>query len=301
MRIPMFRKAAFTSVLLAVGAMAMACVGAAQSASQPDYLNPSLAPEHRAADLVKRMTLEEKASQLVNQARAIPRLNIPQYDWWSEALHGVINNGVTEFPEPVGLGATFDPSAIHDMAEAIGVEGRIKHVQAVREKRASMFFQGLDFWAPNINIFRDPRWGRGQETYGEDPFLTGRMGVAYVMGLQGDDPRYYRAIATPKHFAVHSGPEPTRHNADVTISKHDELDTYLPAFRAAVTEGKAGSVMCAYNSINGQPACASDFLLVDQLRGKWGFNGYVVSDCGAVIDIFRGHQFTKSQPEASTW
>jgi beta-glucosidase len=245
------------------------------------------------------MTLEEKASQLVNQARAIPRLNIPQYDWWSEALHGVINNGVTEFPEPIGLASTFDAPAIHDMAEAIGVEGRIKHVQAVREKRASMFFQGLDFWAPNINIFRDPRWGRGQETYGEDPFLTGRMGVAYVTGLQGNDPHHYRAIATPKHFAVHSGPEPTRHNADVTVSKHDELDTYLPAFRAAVTEGKAGSVMCAYNSINGQPACANDFTLVGQLRGKWGFNGYVVSDCGAVIDIFHGHHYTPSQPEAS--
>jgi len=277
----------------------MSCVTAAQTAAQPDYLNPNLPPEQRAADLVKRMTLEEKASQLVNQARAIPRLNIPQYDWWSEALHGVINNGVTEFPEPIGLASTFDAPAIHDMAEAIGVEGRIKHVQAVREKRASMFFQGLDFWAPNINIFRDPRWGRGQETYGEDPFLTGRMGVAYVTGMQGNDPHYYRAIATPKHFAVHSGPEPTRHNADVTVSKHDEMDTYLPAFRAAVTEGEAGSVMCAYNSINGQPACANDFTLVDQLRGKWGFKGYVVSDCGAVIDIFRGHKYTASQPEAS--
>ena len=299
MRIPAFRNLARTIALLALVLMAMACFGVAQSTSQPDYLNPNLPPEKRAADLVKRMTLEEKASQLVNQARAIPRLNIPQYDWWSEALHGVINNGVTEFPEPIGLASTFDAPAIHDMAEAIGVEGRIKHVQAVREKRASMFFQGLDFWAPNINIFRDPRWGRGQETYGEDPFLTGRMGVAYVTGMQGNDPHYYRAIATPKHFAVHSGPETTRHSADVTVSKHDELDTYLPAFRAAVTEGKAGSVMCAYNSINGQPACANDFTLVDQLRGKWGFNGYVVSDCGAVIDIFHGHKFTASQPEAS--
>ena len=299
MRIPAFRTVARTIAVLGLASVAMACVAAAQSGSQPDYLNPNLPPEQRAADLVKRMTLEEKASQLVNQARAIPRLNIPQYDWWSEALHGVINNGVTEFPEPIGLASTFDTPAIHEMAEDIGVAGRIKLVQAVREKRASMFFQGLDFWAPNINIFRDPRWGRGQETYGEDPFLTGRMGVAFVTGMQGNDPHYYRAIATPKHFAVHSGPEPTRHNADVTVSKHDELDTYLPAFRAAVTEGKAGSVMCAYNSINGQPACANDFTLVDQLRGKWGFNGYVVSDCGAVIDIFRGHKFTASQPEAS--
>jgi beta-glucosidase len=245
------------------------------------------------------MTLEEKASQLVNQARAIPRLNIPAYDWWSEALHGVINDGVTEFPEPIGLGATFDAPVIHQMAEVIGIEGRIKHEQAVREKRASMFFQGLDFWAPNINIFRDPRWGRGQETYGEDPFLTGTMGVAFVTGMQGNDPKYYRAIATPKHFAVHSGPEFTRHTADVSVSKHDELDTYLPAFRAAVTEGKAGSVMCAYNDINGEPACANDFLLVDQLRGKWGFKGYVVSDCGAVVDIYRNHHFKPEQPEAS--
>jgi beta-glucosidase len=150
---------------------------------------------------------------------------------------------------------------------------------------------GLDFWSPNLNIFRDPRWGRGQETYGEDPFLTGRMGVAYVTGMQGDDPKYYRAIATPKHYAVHSGPEPTRHFADVDVSKHDELDTYEPAFRAAITEGKAGSVMCSYNAINGEPACASEFLLQDQLRGKWGFQGYVVSDCDAVKDVAANHRY----------
>ncbi len=214
------------------------------------------------------MTLEEKATQLVNQARAIPRLNIPAYDWWSESLHGVAANGTTDFPEPIGLAATFDAPAIHEMAIAIGTEGRIKHVQAVRAGHSDIF-EGLDFWAPNINIFRDPRWGRGQETYGEDPFLTGRMGVAFVTGMQGDDPHYYRVISTPKHFAVHSGPEPTRHTANVDVSKHDELDTYLPAFRAAITEGKAGSIMCAYNSINGEPACASEFLLEDQLRDKW--------------------------------
>jgi beta-glucosidase len=275
------------------------CSAARDFAQDPAYLNTNLPPEQRAADLVKRMTLEEKASQLVNQARAIPHLNIPAYDWWSEALHGVINNGTTEFPEPVGLAATFDPAAIHTMGEVISTEGRIKHVQAVREHRASMFFQGLDFWAPNINIFRDPRWGRGQETYGEDPFLTARMGVAFVTGMQGDDPKYYRVIATPKHYAVHSGPESTRHIADVQVSKHDEVDTYLPAFRATVTEAKAGSVMCAYNDINGQPACASEFLLQDQLRGKWNFQGYVVSDCGAVVDIFRNHHFKPSQAEAS--
>ncbi len=264
-----------------------------------DYLDTSLSPEVRAKDLVHRMTVEEKVSQLVNQSRAVPRLKIPDYDWWSEALHGVANNsGVTTFPEPIGLAATFDPDAIHQMAIATGIEGRIKYVQGMRDGHSDLF-QGLDFWAPNINIFRDPRWGRGQETYGEDPFLSARFGVAFVTGLQGDDPKYYRAIATPKHYAVHSGPEPTRHTADVQVSKHDELDTYLPAFRATVTEGKPGSIMCAYNSVNGQPACANEFLLQDQLRNKWQFNGYVVSDCEAVVNIFRDHHFTKTQAEAS--
>jgi beta-glucosidase len=272
----------------------------AQQAEKPAYLDPSLPAGQRAADLVRRMTPEEKAGQLVNQARAIPRLGVPAYDWWSEALHGVAQSGTTEFPEPVGLAASFDPQGVHEMATAIGIEGRVKFVQGLAAHGGnSLIFEGLDFWAPNLNIFRDPRWGRGQETYGEDPFLTARMGVAYVTGLQGDDPRYYRAIATPKHFAVHSGPEPTRHFSDVDVSRHDELDTYLPAFRAAVTEGKAGSVMCAYNSIEGQPACANPFLLEDQLRGKWGFTGYVVSDCGAVRDIFEGHRYQPTQAEAS--
>ncbi|MFZ1087107.1 MAG: glycoside hydrolase family 3 C-terminal domain-containing protein [Terracidiphilus sp.] len=286
-------------------AAALACCAAmgtagAQDAPKPAYLDTSLPAEKRAADLVGRLTLPEKASQLVNQSRAIPRLNVPAYDWWSESLHGVLTYGTTEFPEPVGLAATFDPAAIHKMAEVISTEGRIKNAQAVRRNGGhANIFEGLDFWAPNINIFRDPRWGRGQETYGEDPFLTGRMAVAFVTGMQGDDPRYYRTISTPKHFAVHSGPEPTRHTVDVAVSKHDELDTYLPAFRAAVTEGKAGSVMCAYNDVNGEPACANEFLLQDQLRGKWGFQGYVVSDCGAVIDIFHGHHFKPTQPEAS--
>ena len=271
--------------------------GAADTAKMP-FMNPSLPAEERALDLVTRMTLEEKATQLVNQARAIPRLNVPAYDWWSESLHGVAVNGTTEFPEPIGLGATFDPAAIHAMAQVISTEGRIKHVQAMRAGHSNIF-EGLDFWAPNINIFRDPRWGRGQETYGEDPFLTGRMGVAFVTGMQGDDPKYYRVIATPKHFAVHSGPEPTRHFADVDVSRHDQLDTYLPAFRAAITEGKAGSIMCSYNSINGEPGCANEFQMVDQLRGKWGFQGYVVSDCGAVVDIFNGHHYRPSQAQAS--
>lgn len=266
--------------------------------AEPPYLNPALPIEQRVNDLISRMTLEEKASQLVNQARAIPRLKVPAYDWWSESLHGVAVNGTTEFPEPIGLASTFDAPAIHNMATAISTEGRIKHAQDLRAGHSDIF-EGLDFWAPNINIFRDPRWGRGQETYGEDPYLTARLGVAFVTGMQGDDPKYYRAISTPKHYAVHSGPESTRHAADVTASKHDMLDTYLPAFRATITEGKADSIMCAYNSINSQPACANEFLLLDQLRDKWAFQGYVVSDCGAVRNIFDGHHFAPTQPQAS--
>ena len=276
----------------------IAAVATAQDVAKLPYMNPSLTPEQRAADLVQRMTLEEKASQLVNQARAIPRLGVPGYDWWSEALHGVAVNGTTEYPEPIGLAATFDVPGIHEMATAIGVEARVVHAQSVKDGNSEIF-HGLDFWAPNVNIFRDPRWGRGQETYGEDPFLTGRMAVAFVTGMQGDDPKYYRVISTPKHFDVHSGPEPTRHFADVDVSKHDMEDTYLPAFRAAIVEGHAGSVMCAYNAINGQPACANQFLLQHTLRGAWQFQGYVVSDCGAVRDIFEGHRYRATQPQAS--
>jgi beta-glucosidase len=289
-------------VHLCMAVLLLALFSSAAKAQEqtPAYLNPRLSAEERAADLVKRMTLEEKASQLVNQARPIPRLHVPAYDWWSEALHGVAVNGTTEFPEPIGLAATFDTDAIHKMAVVIGTEGRIVHAKEIKANDGnSSIFHGLDFWAPNINIFRDPRWGRGQETYGEDPFLTAHMGVAFVDGMQGTDPKYYRVISTPKHYAVHSGPEPTRHVADVTVSKHDELDTYLPAFRATVTEAKAGSVMCAYNSINGEPACANEFLLEDQLRGKWKFNGYVVSDCGAVVDIYQNHHFKPTQAQAS--
>src|SRR5690242_5633702 len=291
--------------LLLVVAVLFCHIALAQQTEQPPadvsklpFMNPSLPVEQRVNDLLKRMTVEEKVSQLVNQSRAIPRLGIPAYDWWSESLHGVLSNGTTEFPEPIGLAATFDTKTIHEMAVDIGIEGRIKHVQFVRAGHSNIF-EGLDFWAPNINIFRDPRWGRGQETYGEDPFLTARMGVAFVTGMQGDDPKYYRVISTPKHFAVHSGPEPTRHFADVDISKHDEEDTYLPAFRAAVVEAHAGSVMCAYNSINGEPACANEFLLQHTLRGAWQFQGYVVSDCEAVRDIHNGHHYRPDQPQAS--
>ena len=259
------------------------------------WFNTSLSVEERAGALVSQMTLEEKGRQLVNRASAIPRLGVPAYNWWSEALHGVaIPGATTVFPEPVGLAASFDPALVHEMAIAISTEARVRYN---RERREGLY-AGLDFWSPNINIFRDPRWGRGQETYGEDPFLTARFGVAFITGLQGDDPEHPRTIATPKHYAVHSGPEPTRHTMDVAISKHDQIDTYTPAFRAAIVDGKAGSLMCAYNRVNGQPACASDFLLNDLLRGAWNFKGYVTSDCAAIRDIYEGHHFTKSLPEA---
>jgi len=295
--VPILNRAVVALFPLILGA-SLAAQTAASSGTAP-YLNPSLPINVRVDDLVSRMTLEEKASQLVNQAREIPRLKVPAYDWWSEALHGVARAGVgTVFPEPIGLAATFDPPLIHDMATVIGVEARAKHNQAIRAGKHDMY-TGLDFWSPNINIFRDPRWGRGQETYGEDPFLTSRMGVAFVTGLQGDDPKYFQVISTPKHFAVHSGPEPTRHSVNVAVTKRDMQDTYLPAFRATITEGKAGSTMCAYNRVNGEPACANSFLLEDELRGAWKFSGYVVSDCDAVADIQRGHHFTETMAEAA--
>jgi beta-glucosidase len=266
----------------------------------PAYTNPQLPFEQRVDDLISRLTLEEKASQLANQARAIPRLGIPAYNWWSEALHGVARNGIaTVFPQAIGLGATFDPPLIHDMGAAISNEARVKFNQTGGQSADHTIYQGLTFWSPNINIFRDPRWGRGQETYGEDPYLTGQMGRAFVMGMQGDDPRYLRTIATPKHYAVHSGPESRRHGFDAVVSRHDMMDTYLPQFRAAVLDGQAGSVMCAYNAINGQPACANDFLLTEILRKAWNFKGYVVSDCGAIDDIVQGHRYTENLAEAA--
>jgi beta-glucosidase len=274
-----------------------ASVAAAQKPKRP-WLNTSQSFKVRAQELVSAMTLKEKCSQLTNIARAIPRLGVPAYNWWSEALHGVLANGATNFPEPIGLGATFDPPLIHQMARAISFEARVIHEQSVRNGN-SFIFHGLDYWAPNINIFRDPRWGRGQETYGEDPYLTGRMAVAYVTGMQGTNPRYYRVISTPKHFDAHSGPEPIRHFSDYDISRHDLEATYLPAFRAAIVHGHAGSIMCAYTATNGQPDCANQFLLQTTLRGDWQFHGYVVSDCDAVHDIFSGHHYRPTQPQAS--
>ncbi|WP_420136872.1 glycoside hydrolase family 3 C-terminal domain-containing protein [Sphingomonas sp.] len=285
-----------------LGSVGLAAIVSSARAATSDmpFKNPALPIAQRVDDLVARLTLEEKASQLVNQARAVPRLGIPEYDWWSEALHGVANNGyATVFPEPIGLAATFDPATIQQMGAAIGDEGRVKWNMIERAGGTHKIMQGLTFWSPNINIFRDPRWGRGQETYGEDPFLTGKLGVAFVRGMQGDDPRYYRVSATAKHYAVHSGPEPGRHSDNITVSLHDMEDTYLPAFRELVVDGKVESVMCAYNAVNGQPACANEFLLKDRLRDAWGFKGHVVSDCDSIADIERGHHYTKTVAEAA--
>jgi beta-glucosidase len=265
--------------------------------SQPDYLNPALPIERRVNDLVGRMTLKEKVSQMMNKAAAIERLGVPAYDWWNEALHGVAYAGnATVFPQAIGLGATWNAELIQKVASAVSDEARAKYHDAVRRDNRRRFY-GLTFWSPNINIFRDPRWGRGQETYGEDPYLTSRLGVAFVRGMQGDDPRYLKTIATPKHYAVHSGPESERHVFDAKATERDFRETYLAAFRAAVVEGKAGSVMCAYNRVNGEPVCASRRMMTDILRDEWGFKGYVVSDCDAVADIYKHHKFAKTEEE----
>lgn len=246
----------------------------------------------KAEALVARMTLDEKLPQLLNVAPAIPRLGVPRYNWWTESLHGALGTlSTTNFPEPIGLGATFDAPLLKQVASAISTEVRGLHTLARATGRYGRIGTGLDTWSPNLNIFRDPRWGRGQETYGEDPFLTARMGVAFIEGMQGPNPDRPQVIATPKHFAVHSGPESTRHAANVFVSKHDLVDTYLPAFRAAIIEAKAGSIMCAYNRIDGQPACANDLLLGHYLRDAWHFKGYVVSDCDAVKDISDTHHY----------
>ena len=255
--------------------------------------------DEQAAALVSQLTVQEKVDQLLNTAPAIPRLGIPAYNWWTESLHGAIGEvPTTNFPEPIGLAATFDEPLIQDVANAISIEVRALHDRGRKTGRLGFIGTGLDTWSPNINIFRDPRWGRGQETYGEDPFLTARLAVAYVHGMQGPDPDHPHVIASPKHFAVHSGPESTRHEANVFVTPHDLEDTYLPAFRAAIVEGRAGSIMCAYNRVNGQPACASDILLKERLRGAWKFSGYVVSDCDAVADINRNHKYAPDQAAA---
>ena len=261
------------------------------------YKDPHQPLDKRVDDLLSRMTLEEKASQLLSASPAIERLGVPAYDWWNECLHGVARAGrATVFPEAIGIAATWDTNLVFRMATAISDEARAKHQEFVRRGKRGIY-QGLTFWTPNINLFRDPRWGRGMETYGEDPYLTSRIAVQFIRGLEGDDPHYLKTVATAKHYAVHSGPESSRHVFDAVVSETDLRDYYLPHFEAAVKEGGAFSVMCAYNSVDGQPACANTRLLGDILRGEWGFPGYVVSDCGAIGDIYNGHKFAKTAAE----
>jgi beta-glucosidase len=261
------------------------------------YTDPNQPIDTRIDDLIRRMSLKEKVHQMVNNAPAIERLNLPAYNYWNEALHGVAREGVaTVFPQAIGLAAMWDTDLEHQIGTIIGREGRAKFNDNIR-KNLHGSYQGLTFWSPNINIFRDPRWGRGQETYGEDPFLTARMGVAFIQGLQGNDPKYMMAMACAKHFAVHSGPESLRHEFDAKVSDDDLYNTYLPQFEAAVREGNVGGVMSAYNAVNGVAAPADAFLLQETLRQKWDFKGYVVSDCDAISDIYQRHHMA---PDAAT-
>ena len=266
----------------------------------PAYLDTSLSLEERVRDLISRMTLEEKVSQMLNECQAIPRLGIPAYNYWSEGLHGVVGNGrATVFPQAIGLAATWDTDLMFRVATAISDEGRAKYHTALQRQGYTIQLQGLTFWSPNINIFRDPRWGRGQETYGEDPFLTGELGVVFVRGMQGDDPKYLKTAACAKHFAVHSGPEKDRHVFNARVSLRDLNDTYLPAFKRLVQGAQVEAVMGAYNRVNGEPACASPFLLEETLREKWQFKGHVVSDCWALTDIHANHKVAADAVEAA--
>lgn len=293
-----------TAILPVLAAFALSPSSARAQAPSPKEMpisDPSLPVSQRVDDLVSRMSLEEKVSQLTDRAAAIPRLNVPAYNWWNEGLHGIARSGyATVFPQAIGNAATWDAPLLRQIGTVVSTEARAKYNDAIRHNNHERYF-GLTVWSPNINIFRDPRWGRGQETYGEDPFLTSRLGTAFVQGIQGDDLHYFRAIATPKHFAVHSGPESTRHRANVDPSPHDLWDTYLPAFRATITEGKADSLMCAYNAIDGVPACANKMLLQQILRGDWGFQGFITSDCGAVDDFSSkiGHHYSSSNETGS--
>jgi beta-glucosidase len=272
---------------------------AAAQGSNLQYQDSSIPAEERASDLVSRMTLEEKVSQMQNTAPAIPRLNIPAYDWWNEALHGVARAGLaTVFPQAIGLAATWDTDLEFRIADAISTEGRAKYNDAIAHNNHRRYY-GLTFWSPNINIFRDPRWGRGQETYGEDPFLTAQMAVQFIRGMQGNDPHYFKTMATSKHFAVHSGPERSRHEFNVDADEQDLRNTYLYAFEQTVKLANVQSLMCAYNSVDGVPACASDMLLKKNLRDGWNFKGYVVSDCGAIDDVYKGHKYAKSAAQAA--
>jgi len=256
-------------------------------------------PDERVKNLIAKMTLEEKVSQMVYNSPAIEKLGIPEYNWWNEALHGVARNGIaTVFPQAIGLAATWDTDLMYRISTIISDEARAKYNEAVKRNKRGIY-QGITLWSPNINIFRDPRWGRGMETYGEDPYLTGEMGVQFVKGLQGNDKKYLKTIATPKHFAVHSGPEPLRHAFNAEVSEYDLRETYLPHFQKCIQEGKAYSVMCAYNRFRGEPCCGSDFLIQKILRDEWGFDGLMVSDCWAVPDIYNYHKVVDTPEEAS--
>jgi beta-glucosidase len=266
--------------------------------TRPAYLDEGLSFEERAKDLVSRMTLEEKVTQMLHKSPAIPRLGIPAYNWWNEALHGVARAGVaTVFPQAIGIAATFDEDLVYKIADVISTEGRAKYHENIR-KGDHDIYKGLTFWSPNINIFRDPRWGRGHETYGEDPYLTGRLGVAFVKGIQGNDKKYLKAAACAKHYAVHSGPEGERHSFNAVVDQKDLRETYLPAFKELVQEAGVEAVMGAYNRTNGEPCCGSKTLLIDILREEWGFKGHVTSDCWAIKDFHTGHMVTKTAPES---
>lgn len=279
----------------------LGCNSPRQSPTTYDFpfQDPVLSRNERINDLVSRLSLQEKASLLVYNSPAIERLGIQEYNWWNECLHGVGRAGkATVFPQAIGLAATFDEELIYKIASAISDEARAKHHEAVRKGNRAQY-TGLTFWTPNINIFRDPRWGRGQETYGEDPFLTSRIGVAFVNGLQGDDPNYLKTSACAKHYVVHSGPEKGRHHFNALPNTRDFRETYLPAFQALVQEGNVESVMCAYNRTYEEPCCGSGYLLNDILRDEWGFQGHVVSDCWALDDIWARHKVVEEQVEAA--
>jgi len=260
--------------------------------SQLPFWNPALSFEHRVNDLVSRLTLEEKVAQMLNHAPAIPRLAIPGYDWWNEVLHGVARtpNKTTVYPQAIGMAATWDTNSLYTMADQSALEGRAIHNIAIQDGKSADRYLGLTYWTPNINIFRDPRWGRGQETYGEDPYLTAMLGKAFVRGLQGEDPKYLKAAACAKHYAVHSGPEPARHSFDVDVSNYDLWDTYLPAFRELIVNAKVAGVMCAYNAFRKDPCCGNNELMVDILRRQWDFKGYVTSDCWGIDDFVKYHK-----------
>ncbi|MBI9057341.1 MAG: glycoside hydrolase family 3 C-terminal domain-containing protein [Labilibaculum sp.] len=289
----------FNTYLFLLFGFVLSCTNVQAQEVDKSYLDTDLSMEDRVDLLVDQMTLKEKIAQLTDESKAVPRLDIPEYGWWNEALHGVAYSGrATVFPQPIGLASSWNKDLIYDIAVAVSDEARAKHHNFVRNGKRNNF-QGLTFWAPNINIFRDPRWGRGIETYGEDPFLTGRLGVAYVKGLQGEDEKYLKLVATPKHYAVHSGPEPERHRFNATCSDKDLYETYLPHFKEAIQEGGAYSIMSAYNRFNGESCSGHKRLLTEILRDEWGFDGYVVSDCNAIRDIFLHHKIVDSKEEAA--